>query len=103
MSQRFPVGVTGPKEHDPRATLDDPLEFGHGAFRISDRHLRSGEDAPLVCEAPILVQPAVERVEVRIQRVHVVTEMMLYQDPRRGEHDRRLDALFVHLDETRRA
>ena len=54
----------GPDVHDARATRDAAIvELRQRRLGIGERDHRRGDDAILVREAPVLVEPAVERVQ----------------------------------------
>ena len=51
-------------------------------------------------EAPVVVEPAVERVEVRVQLIGVVLQEMFDADAECREDERALDSLAIHDGET---
>ena len=51
--------------------------------------------------APLFVEPFVERVHRYLGELRVVEQSLLDQARQRGEHQRRLDALFVEELESR--
>ncbi len=72
------------------------LELVDRAPEIAEREHWRGEDAVLVVEAPVVVEPAVECMEVRVQLLGIVLHEVLDAHSERGEQQDALDALAVH-------
>ena len=80
-----------------RAALGGPLELADRPVEIGEGDVGRGEDAVLVREAPVVVEPAVERGERLGDREHVVAEQLFVEDAERGEQPDRLEAELVEL------
>ena len=61
--------------HGPGAGRQGPVELGDGEVDVDQAEEGSGEEPALVVEGPRLVEPAVERLEVRDDEVTVVAEL----------------------------
>ena len=84
------------EDHDAGAAVEHPLQLGHGLVDVGEREVGRGEDPLLVVEAPVLVEPAVERAERGTRRGKVVAQRLFHADTERGEEQRAVDALLVH-------
>ena len=78
------------------AGVDHPAQFRGCGGRVDERDVRHGEDAALVAVAPVVLEPAVERLERLGARLGVVLERILDADAERGEQQRPVEALLVH-------
>ncbi len=101
MAERTTLAVRGrdgrrPEVHHAGTPIEHPLELGDGGVGIGEREHRHAVDAVLVREAPVLVEPLVERVEHRVRRFDVVAQHLLDPDRERREHDHAFEALLVH-------
>ena len=72
------------------------LELGDREVDVGERDVGRQEHAALVRVADLLVDPAVERADVGVERLDVVGELELDVVRARGEHQRLVDALLVH-------
>ena len=98
---RAAKGGAGPQVHHAGAALHHPLELRQRVVEIEEREQRHREDAALVVEAPVLVEPAVEGVDVGIGLHDVVLHEVLDADGEGRKEQRRLEPLLVHLREPR--
>jgi hypothetical protein len=86
-------------EDDPGAAFEHPLELGDHLLEDGQGDDGRGEDAVLVVEAPLLVQPLVDRVDGGVRQVAIVGEGVLDEVGDRREHQRALHAeLIEELD-----
>ena len=85
---------------DAGAAIEAPLELAHGAVEVGQGQERDGEDAVAVGEAPVVVEPAVERPEDLDRCLDVRLHRTLHADALRREQPRRFDPLGVHAGET---
>ncbi len=81
----------------PTAHSSSPI----GPVEIGERDVRRGEDLVLVREAPVVVEPAVERGERLRDREHVLAEQLLVEDAERREQPDRLEAELFELGDAR--
>jgi hypothetical protein len=86
----------GPDVDQPRSLVDHPFQFTDGTGRIDERRQRHAEHPAVLSESPVLRQPPVERLEIRVGGVRVVDEVLLHRDPERREEHSGLDALLLH-------
>ena len=93
---RAPVGGPGGQQDDPGPLVEHEVELGDREVAVGQGEQRGGEDLPVPAEAPLLVEPAVERVEVGVDGGHVFHVVLHRQRHRRGEHHRPLHALRLH-------
>ncbi|MBK7948080.1 MAG: hypothetical protein IPK00_04935 [Deltaproteobacteria bacterium] len=81
---------------DPRPELQDRLDLADRLVEIDERHRRHGEDPMAVVEAPGVVDPAVERAQVRDAGGRVVAQLPFHAEAEARPHHDRLDLLLVH-------
>ena len=94
--------ITGPgTSTKKRASWSRPhcTDFSASSGSTSVTHGRA-EDALLVGEAPVLLQPPVEGPERGEQRGRVVEQRLLHADAEGGKEDRAAHALLVHQLQT---
>ena len=96
LAEHLDVVEAATKARDDRAPVEDDLQFGDGGHGVEHLDVRGGEDPPLVGVAPVVVEPAVERLEHGHRRLRVVAESVLETDAERGEQQRCHDPLLVH-------
>ncbi len=82
--------------HEPCASVDHPVELGHGAVEIEEREHRHAEDASVGFVAPVLFEPAVERSQAGVGQLDVIGHVLLDGHGHGRQHDRCLHALLVH-------
>ncbi len=78
------VHRTGLDERNFRAALEQPGELALGGIDLGEVDDRGGEHPVLVVEAPVLVNPLVERVDDRQGQGRVIGAGVLYQAARVG-------------------
>ena len=86
----------GADQHRLGAPLDRPLELLDRLFDDGQGDDRRGEDAVLVVEGPLVMDPLVERVDDGVRHLGVVAHALLEEAGERGEHERAVEALLVH-------
>ena len=79
-----------------RAGVDHSTKLGGRRRRFEERDVRHGEDPALVAVAPVVLEPAVERLEHLGARLGVVLERILDADAERREQQRPVEPLVVH-------
>ena len=77
------------------ALVEGPLQLLDRPLRIGQREVGRGEDAVVVVEAPVVVQPAVERPEREAHRFGVVPQQLLVDHPERREQPATREPLIV--------
>ena len=83
-------------DQDAGAGVEHPGDLGLGQRGIGERdHGRRVQPAVPAVETPVVVQPAVERRERRVEGGNVTPERLLHPDTERGEQQRPLEALLV--------
>ena len=87
---------TGLDDDATGVALEHPFQLGHGVVEIRKRDVRNAEDALLVREAPVLMEPTVEGAERSLHRREIVDERLLHADTQRREEQCALDAEAVH-------
>ena len=97
------VGGPGLDAQHARPSSEHKVKLGYGALRIAEGQQRRAVDAIQVSEPPVGVQPAIERVEVRVKRVDVVAQVRLDADPQRRKQEDRFDSLGIHEGQPRLA
>jgi hypothetical protein len=90
-----------PDQHGAGAALQTPFEFFERAVDDRQGDHRGGEDAVLIIERPLFVHPLVERVDDVVSHRRVVLHALFDQAGQRREHQRVVDAEFVHHLEPR--
>ncbi len=78
------------------ALVDGPFELLAGPVGIGECHVGGGEDAVLVGEPPVLLEPPVEALVDGGDCLDVVTERFLVVHSGGGKHPAGVDALVVH-------
>ena len=100
VERRAPTGGgdRGGRQHDdqPRAPVECPGELLDGPGGIGERQVGRCVDPVLVGEAPVLLDPPVERPEGLGHGHGVVAQQRLVDHAERREHPARGDALLVH-------
>ena len=81
--------------HDARAALDERVDLRDRGLGIGEREHRRRDQAVVVREAPVVLEPPVERGEAGHRRGDVVLERLLDAAPERGEQQRGIEALLV--------
>ena len=98
-NERLPL-ITGHRrradQHGAGAALQTPFELFERAVDDRQGDHRRGEDAVLVVERPLLVHPLVERVDDVVGHLRVVLHPLFDQAGQGREHQRVVDAEFVH-------
>src|SRR5204863_7604807 len=84
-----------------RVAFERPLELADAAVAVHDRDVGRGVDPLAVREAPVVEQPAVERLERAVDRFGVALERLLHADSERREEERLLDPQLRHHLEPR--
>ena len=82
--------------HDPHVAFDHPVELIERPIGVGEGHIARGDDAVLVSETPVVVEPFVEAVEGGERRVEIALERRLHADAERREHEARLQPLLIH-------
>ena len=82
--------------HHPSAALHQRVDFGGRGLGIGQRDHRDGEEAALIVETPVVLQPPVERRQARHRRRDVVLQCLLDPTAERGEQQCRTEALLIH-------
>ena len=92
------LGERGGRAHDdhPGALGQDPLQLDDRPVGVGQRQVRRTEDAVLVGEAPVLLDPAVEGGERRRQRGQVVLQELLVEHAEGREQPDGLEPELVH-------
>ena len=76
--------------------LEDRVELLAREVRIEHRNEGRCVDAAVAVEAPVVVEPPIERAEDLVGHAHVVGVEPVDAHPERREEHRALDALLVH-------
>ena len=86
-----------------RAPLrEHPVDLLGGLLGVGEGDHRRGVEATVAAvEAPVLVEPVVERAEGGVERGHVALERLLHADAERGEQQRAVHPLLVEQLEPR--
>src|SRR4051812_40169506 len=74
---RSTVDRAGADVDQRRAPLDHPLELLDGQVEIQERDEGWGEDPALIREARLLLEPAIERMQIRRSRRRIVLQEVL--------------------------
>ena len=101
MAQRAVVAVAvghrgGPEVHHSQTPADGPLQLAQRPLDVHQAQVQGGEQALLVGEAPVVVQPAVERPERGGDGPDVVLQAGLHAHAQSGEHEASAQPLGVH-------
>ena len=80
----------------PRAAVEQRFDFGRRSVRVGEREHRSGDDATPVVEAPVVLEPSIERCDARHGRADVVAQRFLDTATERREQQRCAETLLVH-------
>ena len=91
---------SGPDKNNARIAIKRPLKFGHCIVNIRQHDVRSREDAVLVCESPVLVEPAIEGTECSLCSRKVITECLFHSNCKCWEEQRAFDVQAVHRLQT---
>ena len=86
---------------DPRPVVEAPVQLLDRLVDVRQRQERDPEDPIAVGEAPVLLEPPVERAQDVDRGLDVGLHRALHADALRREQPRALDALLVHAAEAR--
>ena len=87
---------SGDGAHHAGTHPQQPLQFGRGHLGVGEGEHRNRVDAAVAVEAPVLVEPGVERAEGGVEGFEVALEGLLHAHALGGEQQHRLQALLVH-------
>ena len=101
MAQRAVVAVAvghrgSPEVHHPKAPADGPLQLAQRPVDVRQAQIQGGEQALLVGEAPVVVEPAVEGPKSGGDGPYVVFQAGLHAHAQGGEHEAPAQPLGVH-------
>ena len=86
---------TGAHHDHPGTPFERPGELVDRPGRVGQRQVRRREDAVLVGEAPVLLEPAVEGAEQQRDRLGVVRQRLLVDHPEGREQPAGVEPLLV--------